>query len=397
MQFQESMLSKKMQPLTGSAIRAIFHLLAKPNMISFAGGNPALSALEPDVIADLATQALTQYGPNLLQYGGTEGFPLLREQIPSFVAGAGVQASPETILPTQGSQQALDLLCKALIDPGDSMLVESPTFLGALQTMNTYGANLIPMPMDEHGVIVDEVEKLIKRHRPKIVYVIPTFQNPTGKTLPVDRREALAHLANAYGVVLAEDDPYRDLRYQGAALPSIKSFDDGGWVVYLGSFSKLVSPGMRVGYAVCDIPALMRKMVIAKQSVDVHSPLINQAIVALYLQRGLMPDHLARICASYSAQLQKMVEGFGEWPSGVKYVRPEGGLFVWVELPAGIHATELLTQATERGVAYVPGTHFYADGGHHNTLRLNFSNSELPVIETGMGILGSLLKEKMGE
>ncbi len=397
MQFQESMLSQKIQPLTGSAIRAIFHLLQRPNMISFAGGNPALSALEPDVIADMATQALKAYGPNLLQYGGTEGFPLLRAQIPLFVAEAGVKATAETTLPTQGSQQALDLLCKALIDPGDVMLVESPTFLGALQTMHTYGAKLVPMPMDEHGVIADEVEALIKLHRPKILYVIPTFQNPTGRTLPVARRKKLAHLANEYGVVLAEDDPYRDLRYQGEPLPSIKSFDEGGFVVYLGSFSKLISPGLRVGYLVCDIPPLMRKMVIAKQSVDVHSPLLNQAAVALYLQQGLMPAHLSRICGSYRAQLDRMMEGLAEWPQGAKYTRPEGGLFVWVELPDGVNATEMLNEATERGVAYVPGTHFYCEGGHHNTLRLNFSNSELPVIEKGMAILGDLMKEKMGE
>ena len=395
MQFNEQMLSRTMRPINGSAIRAIFHLLQKPNMISFAGGNPAMSALEPDVIAQLAMDALREYGPNLLQYGGTEGFPLLREQIPEFVAAAGVKATFDTVLPTQGGQQAMDLLCKALIDPGDVILVESPTFLGVLQTMNTYGAKLIPMPMDEHGLIIEQVEALIKAHHPKLMYVIPTFQNPTGKTLPASRRKALAELANKYGVVLAEDDPYRDLRYAGEPIPSIKSFDGGGWVVYVGSFSKLISPGLRVGYAVVDIPALMRKMVIAKQSVDVHSPLLNQAAVALYLGRGLLPDHVSRISESYAAQLSKMMEGFASWPKQIKVVRPDGGLFVWVDLPEGLDAAEILPEATERGVAYVPGTHFYCDGGHENTLRLNFSNSALPVIEKGMGILGELMMGRM--
>ena len=396
MEFNEQMLSKSMQPLSGSAIRAIFHLLQKPGMISFAGGNPALSALEPDVIGELAVQALREYGPNLLQYGGTEGFPLLRQEIPKFVADAGISTSPEMVLPTQGSQQALDLLCKALIDPGDVILVESPTFLGALQTMKTYGAKLVPMPMDEHGVIPSEVEALVKAERPKFIYVIPTFQNPTGKTLSLERRKELARIANEHGVVLAEDDPYRDLRYAGAPLPAIKSFDENGWVVYLGSFSKLISPGLRVGYAIVDIPQLMRKMVIGKQSADVHSPLLNQATVGLYLKQGLMPGHLERICGSYRAQLDKMLEGLDAWPEGVRYVRPVGGLFVWVELPEGMSASEMLMEATDRGVAYVSGTHFYCGGEHDNTLRLNFSNSELPVIEKGMAILGGLMKEKIG-
>ena len=395
MQFQEQMLSRTMQPLSGSAIRAIFHLLQKPNMISFAGGNPALSALEPEVISQLAMDALKTYGPNLLQYGGTEGFPLLREQIPAFVARSGIRATPANILPTQGGQQAMDLLCKALIDPGDVILVEAPTFLGVLQTMNTYGAKLVPMPMDEHGVIVEEAERLIKQHKPKLMYVIPTFQNPTGKTLPVERRRALAKMAAQYGVVLAEDDPYRDLRYEGEPLPAIKSFDEDGWVVYVGSFSKLISPGLRVGYAIVDIPQLLRKMVIGKQSSDVHSPLLNQAAVALYLQRGLMPEHVARISANYGAQLGKMMEGFASWPEGIKVVRPQGGLFVWVDLPEGLDAAEMLGEATERGVAYVPGTHFYCDGGHKNSLRLNFSNSELPTIEKGMNILGELISGRM--
>ncbi len=394
MQFSESLLSQTMTPLTGSAIRAIFHLLGKPGMISFAGGNPAMSALEPDVIAQLAHQVLDSFGANLLQYGATEGLPALREQIVEFVKSASIETEAARVLPTQGSQQALDLLLKVLVNPGDVVLCESPTFLGAIQGMRTYGAKVVGLPMDEQGVMVDAVEQAIIQHKPKLIYLIPTFQNPSGKTLPLERRAALAALACKYGVILAEDDPYRDLRYEGTPLPSIKSFDEEGWVVYMGSFSKLISPGLRVGYAIVDFPALLRKMTIAKQSVDVHSPLLSQAIVSLYLSEGRMPEHLARITKNYKAQLGRMIDGFAHWPRGVRYTRPEGGLFVWAELPEGMNTVELLTEATERGVAYVPGTHFFAEGGRLNTLRLNFSNSELPQIETGMKALGQLIGEK---
>lgn len=395
MQFNESMLSKNMQPLSGSAIRAIFHLLGKPGMISFAGGNPASSALEPQVIGELAKKALDERGWHLLQYGATEGLPALREQIAQFVKSAGIVADAAQVLPTQGSQQALDLLLKALIDPGNCILVESPTFLGALQTMHTYGAKLVGMPSDEQGVIPEQVEQLIIEHKPKLMYIIPTFQNPSGMTLPLERRKALVELAAKHGVLIAEDDPYRDLRYEGEPLPSMKSFDEQGWVVYLGSFSKLISPGLRVGYAIIPNEALQRKMTIGKQAVDVHTPLLNQAVVSLYLSEGLMPAHLEKITASYREQLNAMLEMLETWPKGTIFTRPEGGLFIWAELPNGINTTELLTKATERNVAYVPGTHFFPDGGHENTLRLNFSNSELPQIREGMQKLGQLIDEAM--
>lgn len=394
MQFTDALLSNHMRPLTGSAIREIFHLLGKPGMISFAGGNPANSALEPAVIAELAGEALTAHGSRLLQYGATEGFPPLRESIAEMVKGAGISTDPARVLPTQGSQQALDLLVKATCDSGDTVLVESPTFLGALQTFKTYGVKLVALERDERGVIPEAAEAAIVRHRPKLMYIIPTFQNPTGDTLPLERRQALAALAAKHAVLLAEDDPYRDVRFAGEPLKALKSFDEAGFVVYLGSFSKVIAPGLRVGYAVVDHPALLRKMTIGKQSVDVHSPLLNQAIVDAYLRGGRMGPHLASITASYRAQLEKMLEGFAHFPAGTRHTAPEGGLFVWAELPDGIDATALLTEAAARGVAYVPGTHFYVDGGHDNTLRLNFSGSEPPQIERGMELLGTLIRDK---
>ena len=393
MRFSEEYFAGQMKDITGSAIRDIFKLLGKPGMISFAGGNPSNSALEPDVVRGLACEAIDRYGTNALQYGGTEGLPGLRAGIADYLSStAGVRCTADNILPVQGSSQAFDLLLKALIDPGDVILVESPTFLGAIQAMRIYRAQLIAMPMDEGGVIIDEVEKLVQKHHPKMKYIIPTFQNPTGRTLCLERRKALAEMAAKYGFVIAEDDPYRDLRYEGEPLPSISSFDEEGWVVYLSSFSKYIAPGLRVGAAAVPHAGLLRKMVIGKQSSDVHSPILTQAIVELYLEKGLLPDHLKRICGEYRKQLTAMLEGFSFFPEGTKHTLPQGGLFVWAELPEGVDAMAALNRAIEQNVAFVPGTHFYPDGGHANTLRLNFSMQEVENIRAGMERLGRAIK-----
>lgn len=395
MKFTEEVFSQKMAPITGSAIRDIFKLLGKPGMISFAGGNPSNAALEPDVIAPIAEKVVREHGRSLLQYGGTEGFMPLRESAAAFLNTSGVKCTAENILPTQGSTQAIDLLLKALVDPGDTVLCESPTFLGTIQAMHTYGANIVSVPTDECGMIPEAAEEAIKKYRPKLLYVIPTFQNPTGVTLTLERRRMIAALGAKYGVVIAEDDPYRDLRYRGEALPSIQSFDEEGWVVYLSSFSKLISPGMRVGCAVVKPAALMRKMVIGKQSTDVHSPLITQAIIDDYLRRGLLPAHIRQICGFYQEQLDAMLEGFRLFPQGTAHTTPEGGLFVWASLPEHIDALNLLNKAVEKGVAFVPGVHFYPEGGHKNTLRLNFSNAAVPQINEGMARLAETIAECM--
>ena len=393
MRFSEEYFAGQMKDITGSAIRDIFKLLGKPGMISFAGGNPSNSALEPGVVRTLACEAIDRYGTNALQYGGTEGLPGLRAGIADYLSStAGVRCTADNILPVQGSSQAFDLLLKALIDPGDVILVESPTFLGAIQAMRIYKAQLIAMPMDEGGVILGEVEKLVKQHHPKLMYIIPTFQNPTGRTLCLERRKALAEMAAKYGFIIAEDDPYRDLRYDGEPLPSISSFDEEGWVVYLSSFFKYIAPGLRVGAAAVPHAGLLRKMVIGKQSSDVHSPILTQAIVELYLEKGLLPEHLTRICGEYRKQLTAMLEGFAFFPEGTQHTLPQGGLFVWAKLPEGMDAMETLNKAIGQNVAFVPGTHFYPDGGHANTLRLNFSMQEADVIRAGMERLGRAIK-----
>ena len=396
MKFTEEMFAEHMRPITGSAIREIFKLLARPGMISFAGGNPSNSALEPEVISALSAEVLEKYGTTLLQYGATDGFAPLRESAAEFLRTAQVNCTADNLLPVQGGSQAFDLLLKALINPGDVILCESPTFLGAIQAMREYNARLVAMPTDSEGVIVEEAERLIQKHHPKMMYVIPTFQNPTGITLSLERRKALAALAAKYGVVIAEDDPYRDLRYSGTPLPSIQSFDEEGWVVYMSSFSKYVAPGMRLGAAVAN-PTLLRKMVIGKQSADVHSPLLIQAIIDAYLRKGLMPGHLRRICGDYKRQLDAMLDGFKYFPEGTKHTVPEGGLFVWAELPEGVDGMKVFNAAVEACVAFVPGTYFYPDGGHENTMRLNFSMCEIPAIQAGMERLGGVIAKEMGK
>lgn len=395
MEFTEERFAGHMRGINGSAIRDIMKLLNVPGMISFAGGNPSNSALEPDVIGELAQAALSKYGTQLLQYGATDGFAPLRESAAEFLRGDGVNCSADTVLPVQGGSQAFDLLLKALIDPGDVILCESPTFLGAIQAMREYNARLIAMPTDEGGVIVEEAEKLIQKHHPKMMYVIPSFQNPTGITLSAERRPKLAHLAEKYGVVIAEDDPYRDLRYQGAPLPPIQAYDESGWVVYMSSFSKYISPGMRLGVAAVNNPLLLRKMVIGKQSTDVHSPTLTQAIVDAYLRSGRLPGHLTRICSGYRAQMNAMLSAFDAFPAGTKHTVPEGGLFIWATLPEGVNARSVFDRAVKAGVAFVPGTYFYPDGGHENTMRLNFSMNEIPAIQEGMRRLKGAIEEEM--
>ena len=377
--------------VSGSAIREIFKVIAQPGMISFAGGNPAPEALPDDTVREIADQVLLENGKALLQYGATEGYAPFRESLKEYVRSQLGCAIPD-LLPVTGSTQAMDLLSKALIDPGDTVLVENPSFLGNMQCLKLYQANLVPVESDEDGMIMEDLESKIRQYHPKLLYTIPTFQNPSGKTLPAERRRKIAELANQYHMVVAEDDPYRDLRYEGTPLPSIKSFDQDGWVVFLGSFSKIISPGLRVGYIAGD-SEIIRKCTVGKQSTDVHTANLNQAVVDQFLRRNLLPAHIQTICANYGEKMKFMLSKLGEFPGSVRYTRPQGGLFIWAELPEHLNAKDLLDKAIEKKVAFVPGTHFCVGGGHTNTIRLNFSNSTLEQIETGMNVLKDLVGE----
>ena len=384
--------SKRMDGVTGSAIRELFKLTARPGVISFGGGNPSPAALPDDIVADISRDLVATNGKVLLQYGMTEGLPSLREALVPYIEEEfQVKADPGTILPVTGSTQAFNLLLDAYTDPGDVILTENPTFLGATQAMHLHQLKVVPVDSDEAGLRMDALEEAIQKHHPKLLYTIPTFQNPTGVTLSLERRKRIAELAAQYDLLVAEDDPYHSLRYTGTPLPTIKSYDQAGKVALMGSFSKVISPGLRVGFLVCE-PQLMRKCVICKQSDDLHTANLNQAIVEAYLRKDLLRPHVEKVCKRYGEQLVCMLSYLKSMRGVQHFTQPEGGLFVFAWLHEGVNATDMLMKAVEKGVAYVPGTYFYPDGGHDNTLRLNFSNADLATIQRGMALLDECLK-----
>ena len=362
-------------------------------MISFAGGNPSNAALEPEVISELAVEALAKYGTSLLQYGATEGFAPFVESAGAFLAEMGVKAGPGELLPVQGGTQGFDLLMKVLLEPGDVILAEDPSFLGALQAMHTYNARIIPVATDENGVIPEDVEEKIKKYSPKLMYIIPSFQNPTGVTLSLERRKAWRTLPANTAWCLPRTTPTAICATRARrCLPSRPSMKQG-WVVYLSKLLQVRLPRHAPGARRWATSCLIRKMTIGKQSTDLHSPLLVQAIIDAYLRKGLMPAHLKRICGDYKKQLNAMLEGFKYLPAGTRHTVPEGGLFVWAELPEGMDAKALLDKCVENNVAYVPGTFFYVEGGHENTMRLNFSNATIEDIDKGMRALGAALAQ----
>lgn len=392
-----SSFAKRMDGVSGSVIREILKLMGDPEIISFGGGNPSKESFPIQLVETITNEVLEQNGANILQYGTTEGYAPLRESYLEHIAWPkGIEAEVQNVLTLTGSSQGIDLLTKVYIDPGDVVLVESPTFLGALQTFNTYQAKCVPVEMDDEGTIPENLEEQIKKHHPKLFYCIPTFQNPTGKTLGVERRKQIAALAEKYDIIVIEDDPYGDLRFRGTAVPPIKTFDKSGHVVMLNSFSKILSPGLRVGIAVAT-PEILRKMTVAKQGVDTHTSNLSQAIADGFLRKGMLPTHLKEICPDYLKRLDAMLGGLAAFfPEGFKYTKPEGGLFVWGELPKAIDMPALLARATkEIKVAFIPGQYFYVDPAvmGQNTMRFNFSSATPERITIGLEKLGKLVKE----
>lgn len=389
----EYLFAERFDGVEGSAIRAIFSLLGDPEIISFAGGNPSPKTFPADKLAGYAARLIREQGDSVLQYGGTLGTADLLGQVQKLFEAEGLSPKKEELIILSGSSQGIDLLTKTLINPGDRIIVESPTFLGAIQTFKMYQAELIEAEMDEHGLVIADLEEKIAQYQPKFIYTIPTFQNPTGRTLPAERRRQIAQLAEKYGVIILEDDPYAALRYAGEAQPSIKSFDRANRVVKLMSFSKTISPGLRVGaaYAPAEIIA---KFNLGKQGQDVHTSNLTQELVCEYIKEGAYFDGIAANCAYYAGKLDAMYAAAQKYfPKGTRLVRPEGGMFLWAELPEGIDATALFEEAVRRKVAYVPGTHFYAHGGHDNTLRLNYTMADEAQIEKGMQLLGELFTD----
>jgi 2-aminoadipate transaminase len=339
-----------------------------------------------------------------LQYGPTEGYRPLRELIARHSARSGLEISPDNILITSGSQQALDLLGKVFINPGDHILVEAPTYLGALQAWNAYGAEYQVVPMDEDGMNTDELEAAL-RAGPKFIYVLPNFQNPTGVTLALERRKRLVALADQYGVPIVEDDPYGQLRYEGEHLPGVvvldgKDRDHGefvyrGNVIYLSTFSKILAPGLRLAWVVAP-PEVIRKLVQAKQGADLHTATFNQMVAYEVARGGFLDRHIELIRRVYRERRDVMLAALEEhFPSGVRWTHPQGGLFLWATLPEGMDSAPVLAAAVAQQVAFVPGTSFYPTGGGANTMRLNFSNATPEKIREGIARLGRVLHEQL--
>ncbi|MDL2217666.1 PLP-dependent aminotransferase family protein [Christensenellaceae bacterium OttesenSCG-928-M15] len=392
-----SKFAKRMDGVSGSVIREILKLMGDPEIISFGGGNPAKESFPLDTVEEIAHEVLKQNGANILQYGTTEGYAPLRESFLEYIAGPkGVKAEAKNVLTLTGSTQGLDLVSKIFLDPGDVVLVESPTFLGTLQAFATYQAKCVPVETDDEGVVIEDLEAKIKQYNPKLFYVIPTFQNPTGKTLGVERRKKIAELAAKYDLVVMEDDPYGDLRYRGTAIPPIKAFDESGHIILLNSFSKILSPGLRVGAVVAN-DEIIKKMTVAKQSSDTHTSNLTQAIADAFLRKGLLAPHLKSITPMYAERLDAMLNGLDKFfPASFKHTNPEGGLFVWGELPGTPDVPAMLKRATsEIKVAFIPGQYFYIDPTTmgQNTMRLNFSSATPEKITIGLERLGKLVAE----
>ncbi|MGE0487829.1 MAG: PLP-dependent aminotransferase family protein [Vulcanimicrobiota bacterium] len=373
--------------LKSSAVRELLKVTEQPNFVSFAGGFPAPELFPVAEISETITKILQQQGPQALQYSATEGYRPLREWVAARARKFGVPASVDNVLITTGSQQALDLLGKVLINPGDPVVVETPTYLAALQAWRLYGANFLGVPLDEAPTSLANLTV-----QPKLVYCIPNFQNPTGATLSADCREALVEWNQARPVCLVEDDPYGDIRFAGQRLPRLIEFeaaarDDevyNGSVVYLSTFSKVLAPGLRVG-AMLGPRDLIAKLVQAKQASDLHTPTLSQMVAHELAEAGFLESQARKVAESYRERRDVMLEEvYRIFPEGTKVTPPEGGMFLWLTLPEGFSAQLLWERALEQKVAFVPGTPFYPNQPKPNTLRLNFSNSNPETILKGM-------------
>ena len=383
-----------------SAIRELFKLLGKPGIISFAGGFPDSAMFDVEGLKEASQKALTEEPGGALQYGATEGYEPLRTQLSAFMKTKGVGVDPSGLIVTTGSQQALDLLGKTMISPGDKVIVEGPTFLATIQCFRLYGAQLISAPIDANGVKTDELEKLIAEHKPKFVYLIPTFGNPSGAMLSLERRKKVLELAVKYQTLIVEDDPYGDLYFGEAPPPSIMALskDVPGsreLLAHCGSLSKVLSPGLRIGWMIA--PAeLLAKATMCKQFSDAHTSTFSQATAAQYLKSGRMPATLAHVREVYGQRAQAMGAALKrELGDAVSFTQPQGGLFFWARLTGAngklADATELAKRAIEQLVAFVPGAPFYAEKPDLATLRLSFATADVAKIEEGVKRLGQAL------
>lgn len=392
--------SKAALNMKRSEIRELLKVTRRPNIISFAGGLPDPQTFPLKDLEDISCQLLREKGDIALQYGPTEGEALLREEIAKWIFHEKASIKPENILITAGSQQGLDIVSKIFLDPNDILVMELPTYIGGLQAFTAYRAKMIGIPQDDGGMRIDLLEKTLARlakrnKKPKFIYVIPDFQNPSGITMSLERRKSLLQIAYQYKVPILEDSPYRDLRFAGKNVPAIYELDTQNHVIVLGTFSKLLCPGLRMAWIMA--PAeWMDRMVVAKQGMDLCSPTYTQLLVAEYLRRGLLPKQISKIRKLYSKKLEAMLKALEQhMPESVKWSKPEGGLFLWIELPDKMSANDLFPKAIESKVAYVVGSAFHCNGKGQNTMRLNFSYPTEQQIAEGIHRLAQMLKGNM--
>jgi len=391
----EKRFARRMRHLRASDIREILKVTQRPEVISFAGGLPASELLPAREMAELAKQLLLEDGVRALQYAPTEGLPALRDIIAERVQRQSNEAvTRDMVLVVSGSQQALDLTGKVFLDEGDAILCESPTYLGAINAFRAYQPRFVEVATDDDGMIPADLERrLDETDRVKLIYTVPDFQNPSGRRWSLDRRRELVELGTRYGVTVIEDSPYAELCFEGTPLPAVATFDDQGVVVRLGTLSKLLSPGMRLGWVVAE-SSLVRKYVLAKQGADLHTSSLSQLLAERFITECDFEGHIARIRQVYRSRCRAMVAAIEEnFPEDIRFTRPAGGLFLWVELPAGVDARKLLELSLEENVAFVPGGAFFANGGHENTMRLNFSAMPEDRIAEGICRLGRVLAD----
>ncbi|QTH44379.1 PLP-dependent aminotransferase family protein [Cohnella sp. LGH] len=380
--------SKRLDSFSSSAVREILKLTQRKSIISFAGGLPAEEHFPVAAIGEAFDRVLAA-GNKALQYGLTEGFLPLRESICKWMAPKGVTITPDDLLITTGSQQAIDLLTRIYIDPGDVILVEKPTYLSALQVFRSYGAELVSVETDEDGIVLDDLAAKLKQYSPKLVYVIPTFSNPTGKAWSLERRKGVLELCRANDALILEDDPYGELKFGDASLtyPSLFSLDahpQGSCVVYTSTFSKTVAPALRTGWVMAD-PEIVRHMARAKQAADLHSSSMDQQALHQLIEHFDLAGHIEFVRKEYEARMRQMANLLSQqdWP-GVTWNEPKGGMFFWLQLPESVDTAELLKTAVDLGVAFVPGVSFFADGSGRNTMRLNFTHNDAEGTIAGM-------------
>jgi len=399
----ESRFAQRTQRMKSSAIRELLKITEQEDVISFAGGLPAPDVFPVEEFKRACTVTLENFGAQALQYGSTDGYVPLREMIAEYTQRVGVNVDIQNVLITSGSQQALDLVGKIFINPGDRIVVESPTYLGALQAWYAYGAEFVSVPCDEYGMVVDKLEEAL-RTGPKFIYALPNFQNPTGVTLSLERRKKLVEIADRYGVPIIEDDPYGRLRYEGESLSPIQLVDANtrdnsqkyaGNVVYLSSFSKILSPGLRLAWIVAP-KEVISKLITAKQGTDLHTATFNQIVATEISKNHFLERHILTIQDCYRERRDAMLDSLSEnMPAGVTWTHPEGGLFLWVQTPPKINTDDLFEIAVKEKVAFVPGSSLFANQKGTNAMRLNFSACKPAVINEGIHRLSDLIKSEL--